>query len=478
MSKAEEHRPDNKAQRSPLNLKWSLTSRVALVALACFLAGAAFATYRAGHAAFQANKTAGETIAQQLNLQLLRIDTALDVASRFPDADALLPYVLGPGQCVQYRDSGGKTVFSNCVGTSAADPKAPAWFAQFLRFVYNIKDYTYPVKHGQTIVGHVIATSDPSAVAARAWSNIGPMLALSAGTTAALCLLVYFIIERALLPTKQIISGMNRLARGDLGARLPSFQLSELQEIGTVFNGLAARLQDTITERAQLARRLVENQEVERRHLARELHDELAQSLSALNATAAFIKATVKTDLPSLTDEAEQLAETAQSIMTSMRKVLNELRPHEIDELGLAASLEGLMEEFNARSGGKTRYTLTLTGNEDSLAESLSVHVFRIVQEGLNNAAKHSGAANVHTSITFTDTTPECQPQLHVVVEDDGYKTRSERHAPSGFGLGLRGVRERALALGGTMTFGPTRAGRGSALSVVLPLKQQGDASL
>ena len=116
------------------------------------------------------------------------------------------------------------------------------------------------------------------------------MLGLSAATIGALGILVYFVVERALRPTRDVVSGLNRLAAGDLKCRLPPFRLAEMQRISDVFNDLANTLEVATSERADLARRLVEAREQERRHLARVLHDELAQSLSAMSATAASIK--------------------------------------------------------------------------------------------------------------------------------------------------------------------------------------------
>ena len=140
-------------------------------------------------------------------------------------------------------------------------------------------------------------------------------------------MLQYVAIGRALRPTKDILAGLDRLTRGDLSCRLPDFRLIELQRISEVFNTLAASLDRTTRERTALAARLVDGQEQERRHLARELHDELAQNLSAISAAAASIKATAEAECPALLPEASSLAQTSMAVMRSLRTTLADPPP-------------------------------------------------------------------------------------------------------------------------------------------------------
>src|SRR5690606_32800498 len=151
----------------------------------------------------------------------------------------------------------------------------------------------------------------------QAWSTVAPLLGLSAGLVAALCVVIYFVVDRALRPAKDILSGLNRLAQGDLACRLPPFRLAELNRISDVFNALTADLARANSERAELARRLVDAQEQERRHIARELHDEIAQKLAALNALAASIRAGAQQDAPALAGETRELEKTASGLMRS-----------------------------------------------------------------------------------------------------------------------------------------------------------------
>ncbi|MDP1602661.1 MAG: hypothetical protein Q8M03_05295, partial [Legionella sp.] len=207
-----------------INLKWHLVRRIVVVAGLCFLAGAAFAVYRAADDARAQNTAIAEAVARQLEVQLFRIDSALDIAERFPDWDAVVSYGLAAGQCVQFANEGGSPLNSSCAGADNRMIPAPGWFASLYRMAFDgttqaVRAVTFRGKSR----GKIIASSDPVTVAARAWAAISPLLGLSAVLMSALCILVYGVIARALKPAQEILAGLNRVAGGDLTSRLPSF---------------------------------------------------------------------------------------------------------------------------------------------------------------------------------------------------------------------------------------------------------------
>jgi signal transduction histidine kinase len=333
--------------------------------------------------------------------------------------------------------------------------------------------YERPVTHRGLVLGTVVVSSNPSAVTARAWSEISRMLGLSAATIGALGILVYFVVERALRPTRDVVSGLNRLAAGDLKCRLPPFRLAEMQRISDVFNDLANTLEVATSERADLARRLVEARDQERRHLAQVLHDELAQSLSAMSATAASIRITASTDCPSLVPEAKSLTEIAGNIMKGLRNTVQELRLQELDDIGLLTSLEGLIADHNRLGCGKTQFLLEAHGDVNELPLAITGHIFHIVQEGLTNAAKHAQAANVRAVVRISLAQGGAPPSgaglVEATVEDDGEGLAHDIRGKAGFGLGLIGIRERTLALGGEMSV-VSRPEKGLIVSVTIPI--------
>jgi signal transduction histidine kinase len=297
------------------------------------------------------------------------------------------------------------------------------------------------------------------------------LLGFSAGLTAVLCLVTYLVISRALRPADEILSGLNRLAHGDLTHRLPHFRLAEFNRISEVFNTLSEDLGAVTSERSDLARRLVDAQERERRHIARELHDEIAQKLSALGAHATYLRTRAQRDAPEFAQEATDLERMASCLMLTLRRTLTYLRPQEIDDLGLIQSLKSLVAHHNQNAHGRTAYSIETAGVLDHLKAETSAHVYRIIQEALTNASKHANARNVRVQLSRSaDTEREI---IHLSILDDGVgPSVSETPLPT-TGSGLIGMRERVVALSGKFDAGPLPNG-GFGLQVEFPTLQRG----
>ena len=141
--------------------------------------------------------------------------------------------------------------------------------------------------------------------------------------------------------------------------------------------------------------------------------------------------------------------------MKSVRQTLTDLRPQELDDLGLFASLQGLIAGHNARAKGATRFTLETRGNLDDLSAETSAHVYRIIQEGLNNAAKHANARNVKVALTHSPAIAgrggTAISTMVLDVIDDGAVV-AECAELSRSGAGIIGMRERVLALSGSLS--------------------------
>jgi signal transduction histidine kinase len=455
-----------------MDLKWLLVQRITLVALACFLAGAALAVYRTASVAKQQNEQLAESVARQLDLQLWRISSALDVQKRFPDWDLVTTYALRPGQCVQLLGRDSAVRRSSCAGVDTMSNATPPWFRDAYNHLIDGEAVTTrPVSYRGSDQGTVVVSFDPAATAGDAWTMIVPLFGFSAVLIATLCVVAYFVIDRALRPTREVLAGLDRLSKGDLTARLPSFPLTELNRISEVFNALVRDLDRASSERSELARRLVDAQEQERRHIARELHDEIAQKLSALSALAACIRIGAQNDAQGLAIEAKELETMASGLMISLRKTLTYLRPQEIDDLGLVHSLEGLVAGHNESAGGRTRYSMEAEGDVEDLRAETSAHVYRIIQEALNNASKHANAR--HVKVTLNQRADAGKRRIELAITDDGTGPPPDAGHPPYTGSGLIGMRERVLALSGTLDAGPLANG-GFGLRVEFPALQGG----
>jgi signal transduction histidine kinase len=439
-----------------LDLKSSLTLRVVAVALICFVIAAAVALFGTYREVRQLNEHVADILVRQLQIQLSRVATINDVAARFPDLDPVTEVLQSPGQCLQYIKPDGNVGRSRCIGFNRHIGTPPDWFAALCNWILAGRtDVASPISFQGRPYGTVVVTTESAAVVAAIWKAVSGLLGLTGLVIAAICILQYGAISRALRPTKDILAGLDRLSRGDLSCRLPNFRLIELQRISEVFNTLAANLDRATREKTELAAKLVESQEQERLDLARDLHDELGQSLSAMSAVAASIKATAETQCPALVPEANRLSQISMGVMRALRTTLRTLRPPEIDDFGLAASLSTLARDQERMASAELKISLEIDGDLRVLPPTAASHVYRIVQEGLTNINKHAHAGKARVALGFgEDAGGQTAPQrrwLALTIEDDGRRAAENGVPVEGGGLGLIGIRERVMALGGTL---------------------------
>lgn len=202
--------------------------------------------------------------------------------------------------------------------------------------------------------------------------------------------------------------------------------------------------------------------EDERKRIARELHDELGQSLTALRMAAALLRVRFGTQLPELNAHVHGMTELVDRTIGAVRNVATSLRPAVLD-MGIGSALEWLAEEFRKHGTADCRLTLDMQGGE--LSEQQAVTVFRIVQESLTNVARHAAATGVTIVLRCRD------PVCALEVSDNGRGFDSTAARPHSFGL--LGIRERVLTLGGQLRVDSTLGG-GTRLAVTIPLKPHG----
>lgn len=227
-------------------------------------------------------------------------------------------------------------------------------------------------------------------------------------------------------------------------------------------------------ELRRLAAHLDRGGEEERRRIARELHDELGQGVSALRFALATTRRRFERDPSAIAANIDDLDELVRRVADSTRDALTHLRPRVLDDLGLTAAAEWLVRSTEARGGVTT--TLRVEGAEPPLqtdaeggersADAVSVAAFRILQEALTNVTRHAEATRADVTLRFED-------GVSLEVDDDG--VGPDASAPRR-GLGVLGMRERARALGGSFSLTP-RPGGGTRVRCSLPLRAEERAS-
>lgn len=221
-------------------------------------------------------------------------------------------------------------------------------------------------------------------------------------------------------------------------------------------------------ELTRLSNALLHEREQEKKHIARELHDDLGQSLTALTMELTQLEAALASFPANASVHIQAMRSVIKGSFTSLRRIASDLRPIMLDDLGLAAALEWLASDFTARYGVDARIHVDI--GQKPLSTRMKATLFRVVQEALTNIAKHARATDVLLDLRCTET------HCNLTVQDNGVGATPEHLASTlPKSLGLLGIRERVRLLNGTVTIHAS-ASKGLKLEVLVPLEQP-DAS-
>src|SRR3954453_5318906 len=286
-----------------------------------------------------------------------------------------------------------------------------------------------------------------------------PELALVLGFAVALTILVnVFMLQRRFRPLERLVDEMERadLSRPGANLRRAVDGRSDPEEVTRLQLAFRRMLERLEAERRRTSSAALAAQEEERARVARDLHDEVNQSLTALllRLEAARVKAPVEL--------AHELADTkalANQAMEELLMLARQLRPTALDDLGLNAALAGHVKELGRR--GKVNATFESTGDFSGLPADVQLVVYRVAQEALSNAAQHSGAERVEVQLAREG------DRVELTVGDDGSGFTFDQAAK---GLGIAGMRERALLVGGDMQV-ESRLYTGTRVRLTVPLE-------
>lgn len=256
-------------------------------------------------------------------------------------------------------------------------------------------------------------------------------IVLVAGVSAMLALNLVFI-RLSLAPLERLTSLMRRIDLLRPGQRLDVAGPAEVQQLGHVFNEMLGRLE---RERHESARAALAAQERERARVARELHDETGQMLSAIVLQLGNLASHAPKELQA---ELRLAQEGARETLEDVRRLARQLRPEALDDLGLVSALTALAGRFAEQTGLRVERSLAPVHD---LNEEVELVVYRVAQESLANVARHGRAARVKLALARTDA------GIRLSVADDGIGLTSPPRA----GQGIGGMRERAMLVGGEL---------------------------
>lgn len=449
--------------RRPLDLKRQLIGRILLFAAGLLLIGTAIALLETRYRVRADIQRTGQTIRQLITDEVQR--SAGPFHRSLEEIDIELDNLQAVGDlihfCVHLTNIYAKEIKQRCF---ARRIETPPLLEELMRRVIGDDAQVHgTVGHYPGItVGQLTITPNYGSEL----RNLGLNLLNLLGISLTIVILSYFIyrpVRAALAPSTAMLETLKRMENGDLGARMPTLPLIELEHIAQGFNHLASRLQETIQQQQQLAHRLLTAREEERQHLARELHDEFGQYLASLNAEAGFVHELAEEQLPELKPSAAAIRRTVEHMMDVLQHILHDLRPVGIDQFGLLAALEQLLASWERRQRG-IRIELAAGPWIDQLPDSLSISLYRITQECITNAFRHGQARQVRVAIV------ESGSAVQISIEDDGNGLpplpENQRQNP---GFGLLGIKERVLALGGQLQIQPANP-HGTRIEARLPL--------
>ncbi|CAG0991751.1 two-component system, NarL family, nitrate/nitrite sensor histidine kinase NarX [Methylophilaceae bacterium] len=220
-----------------------------------------------------------------------------------------------------------------------------------------------------------------------------------------------------------------------------------------------------LEENRQLTHLIQRHIEDERRSLARELHDELGQYVTAVKTFAVGISNKTKEKMPDVSANAQTIVSAANHIYDGMHNIIRQLRPGVLDNLGLSETLRDVVSTYQAQHP-EIKINLTMSGDVDVFGETININIYRVVQEAVNNALKHAGASWIDIKLAVTKT-----GELQLIIKDNGegmdiHLVDQSRH------FGLLGMRERAQALHGSFNI-DSEPGHGTTIYINIPKGRQ-----
>jgi two-component system sensor histidine kinase DegS len=214
-----------------------------------------------------------------------------------------------------------------------------------------------------------------------------------------------------------------------------------------------------------LGAQIIRSQEEERRRVARDIHDGPAQAMANIVFRAEVCERLIDTDVERAKAELRELRDHIRGTLGEIRKIIFDLRPMTLDDLGLGPTIRGVLDNIRNLHGVFTE--MSITGKERRLESYVEIGIFRVVQEALNNAVKHAAASTIVVRIDFAPA------EVTIVVEDDGKGFDDLAVEMPADRFGLMGMRERLQLLEGKLTIKST-PGRGSRVLINVPLKGAG----
>ena len=409
--------------------------------------------------------------ANRVAAQLLNRTVYLQAAQGTP---ALLAYLQGVGRVrandIQLFNREGEELYRSPPSPYKAGRDAPAWFAGLITPPPSVQSIAFSD-------GLLVIQADASRAALDAWDQFATLALTALLLLLAVNAVVYAVVGRTVRPFGQIVEALNRIEAGRLDVRLAPLPGTEAAAIGAAFNRMvegvrerieaekrATRAESELSDRRDLARWIDRRLEQERKLIARELHDELGQSVTAIRSLALSVAQRTEARDPEAGQAARVIAEESSRLYDAMHGLIPRLAPLVLDAFGLADALRDLVERTRV-SQPQMRVDLAMALGELQIGNEAALALYRAAQEGLTNALRHGRAGQISVSLCAE------AGGARLDVRDDGEGLAPgwrEKASGEGGHYGLRWLQERVQALGGQASI-DNEPPRGARLQVWVP---------
>ncbi len=392
------------------------------------------------------------------------VETLVSDLNEAPDPDARLDQIVEGLKQLRHvsitrHPAAGNPLAASAPSSASAEPRlVPEWFLALIHPEQTTVDV--PIAANGRSLGSLVITSHPTDEIAEIWDGIVTQIEIGSAIALALLLITMTVVNRALAPIKSLADAMGAIEAGRYDTRVEPSGSPELAAICRKLNDLAAVLGTTVEDKRRLAERVISLQDVERKEIARELHDEFGPHLFALRAHASSLTRLADSselDLGALRKHIGAIFDQVNALQQFNRRVLERLRPVGLAELGLADALGALLRLWRETYPGVVIET-SISPSLGARGETAELTIYRVIQEALTNVFRHARATEI--DIMVEPAAPRRKgtvetEAIRVSVRDNGAGLPADHKQ----GFGMLGMRERVLALGGSMTVVSTDQG-------------------
>lgn len=359
----------------------------------------------------------------------------------------------------------GELLYQSPPSVYKAGRNAPQWYAALIAPPESVR--VIALSHAR-----ITMRTNPTRAILDGWDNLADILFAQSVLFIIADIVIFWLVGVWLAPLEKIERGLREIEQGAHHVRLPALPGKEAGQMGRAFNRMAQAVEDNIQVRqatAEAQARLATQREFtqllyarieqERAAIARELHDELGQSLTGIRSIAKSMLQHADVAGSPIQRSAQMLFDTAGMMSDAMHRMIPRLRPLQLEGMGLVDAVRDLLTATQLNNP-ELKTELEVQGELPALNEEYELHAYRIIQEAITNVVRHAKASRTHVCIAVKD---QC---LVLSIADDGQGAQSLQRVGH---YGVLGMQERAASLNGKVVFQTATMG-GCKVLVTLPL--------